>query len=404
MIENIKIAHFIHDEKFPDSAYELFETVAPNCNTFYIASKPSDLKYIKKTPVNFINKFSYKNPFFMRELEKYNIVVLHSLSKFNQQLVLHSDTSKVTFVWIGMGYDYYDLIYDSKNSFLLPETEAIAVKYWNKSIKNLLKVRKIASFLLRKIIEKSSSKPEILKKIHHFAPVLEVEYYLIKNKFNNRLSSGLPRYARWNYGVNRELIDRESENNQVLLGNDILLGNSASFTNNHIEMIDFLSRIDLQDKKVICPLSYGNPEYADFVINYAEKRIKDNFVPVTSFLPYNDYIKMISNCTNVVMNHKRQQAVGNISAMLAKGAKVFLREENPLYQHYKSMGIKLFTIQSLLETPELLEKPLPRDDIQKNKKKIKDFLGSEAAIYKTRCLIEQITQSQKTGSSLALPG
>jgi len=384
-LKNFKFAHFIDDEKFPDYAYELFETVAPGCNDFYLPSEPFDLKYIKKIPVKFISKFTYKNSFFLKKLENYDFVVLHALTEFNQQLVLHTDTSKVTFVWIGMGYDYYDLIYDDPiKSLLLPATKSIAYKL------SLSKasIQKILNFALKKIFGKPLKKRNAVKKIHYFSPVLESEYYAVKDKFNNIF----PQYIRWNYETTANLIDKEDTSNIFFSGHGILLGNSATFTNNHIEIIDFLSNIKLNNKKVICPLSYGDPTYANFVIKYAKSKLGKNFIPLNDFLPYDNYIELISSCSNVIMNNIRQQGAGNIIAMLRKGAKVYLREENPLYQHFNSMGVKIFTIQNLLDNPKLLEKQLSKEDIQNNRIQTINFSGAESAIDKTKNLIKKVTQ------------
>ncbi len=91
------------------------------------------------------------------------------------------------------------------------------------------------------------------------------------------------------------------------------------------------------------------------------------------------------------MNHVRQQGAGNINVMLRKGAKVYLRKENLLYQHFNSMGVKTFTVQNLLDNPKLLEKQLSKEDIRNNKIKTINFCGPESAIDKTKNLIEKVT-------------
>lgn len=384
-VTGIKIAHFIVDEKFPDSAYELFESVAPGCNVFFIASRPKTLKHIKKIPVIFISTSSFRNSSFLKELKQYDFVVLHSLSNFNQKLVLNCNNSEIKFLWVGMGYDYYDLIFDSRDLLYLPETKQIASNYINK--KSKLNIRNILKKIIKKLFYKSLCKKDIIKKIHFFSPVLESEYPLVKNKCDKPF----PAYLAWNYAANSKLLDDSIRYNYRVHGKDILLGNSASLTNNHIEMIDFLSGIDLSGEKIICPLSYGDQNYARDVIKYGEKKLKQNFYPLIDFMEYDQYIDLISRCTNVLMNHVRQQAVGNILAMLSKGAKIFLREENQLYNHFVKLGVKVFTIQQLLAKPSLLDVPLSNDEVVRNRGILKEHFGMDAALEKTRKLIEKIT-------------
>ncbi len=124
MIKNVDILHLVSDEKFIDAAYRNFELVAPSCNTFFVPSWDKKLKYIKNTPVKFINPFSFKNPFFMKSLEKYDFIMLHSLNTFNQRLLANT-SQDLTSVWIGYGYDYYDLIYEDRNWLYQEKTRAI---------------------------------------------------------------------------------------------------------------------------------------------------------------------------------------------------------------------------------------------------------------------------------------
>ena len=391
-MKQLKIAHFMDDGIFPISAYELFEAVAPKCNDFFIASKPHSLKFVKYIPVKFVHKLSFINPLFLKSLEQYDFVVLHSLNLFNRQLVQHSDPSRVTFVWIGMGFDYYDLIFESAESLLLDKTREIAAgarngqPRWRWFLKQLLPLP-LSSFIATK---RNAIKRNAIKKIHYFSPVLENEHKLVKRK----CEPPFPSYIPWNYSSNAKIIDRDCALENTVMGRNILLGNSATPTNNHIEIIDFLSHIDLYGKKIICPLSYGNQKYADFIIKYADNKLGEGFVPIRDFLPLEDYTSLISNCSIVIMNHVRQQGVGNADAMLAKGAKVFLREENPLFQLYKSKGIKVFKIQDLEADPSLLFEDMAKKALENNKKILKQFRGMEIKITMTKNLIEQCCASK----------
>ncbi len=115
----------------------------------------------------------------------------------------------------------------------------------------------------------------------------------------------------------------------------ILLGNSATKTNQHLPAIDVLKRFKDKDILVICPLSYGDDEkYKDSVIAYGKKIMGDKFAPITSYMDKTEYYKMIANCQVAIFNNNRQQAMGNISTALALGCKVFIRKDTPMWGLY----------------------------------------------------------------------
>jgi dTDP-N-acetylfucosamine:lipid II N-acetylfucosaminyltransferase len=380
MIEDIKILHFALDEKFIDVAYENFDSVAPSCNTFIIPSLNKKLNYIKKTPVEFINPYSFKNPLFIKSLEKYNFIVLHSLNTYNKNLVACA-SPRLKFVWIGMGYDYYDIIYEDHESLYQEKTKDIVKNLTNKNKpkNNLLKQ------LTKGIFFKNPEKKEIVKKINFFAPVLENEYDMVASKF----SSNFPDYIDWNYGSTARLIEGKM-NHCSLNGNNILVGNSATPENNHLEVFEFLRTQNLGGKKIICPLSYGDFEYANILKNKGRVYFGDRFLSINEFMPYENYMNLISSCSNVIMNHHRQQGGGNVSAMLYLGAKVFLNEKNPMYAFYEKKGAVIFNMDELYNDSSLLNLHLSDEDIEKNKQILKLNFGEKIILNKTENLIKKV--------------
>lgn len=383
MIENIKILHLTPDEKFTDAAYKNFESVAPLCNTFLTPFYNRKLRYIKKTPVKFINPISFKNPFFIKSLEKYDLIVLHSLNWFNREVVAHSSTN-LKFVWIGMGFDYYDIIYEDNESLYQEKTKEIVKNLTNK--KNTTKY--LAKTIAKSIFGKNLEKKTIIEKIKFFSPVLENEYDTVASKF----SFNFPSYIDWNYGSTAEMIDGKLKHCN-LNGNNILIGNSATPTNNHLEVFEFLRTQSLRGKKIICPLSYGNPEYASILKNKGRSYFGNHFLSIDKFMPYENYINLISSCSNVIMNHHRQQGVGNVVAMLYMGAKVFLNEKNPLYIFYKEEGVIIFTIEELHNNPSLLDLNLSEEDIEKNRQILKLKFNGRMILHKTENLIKKVISS-----------
>ena len=380
MLRNVKIAHFISDEKFPDYAFKQFEHVLPGGNDYFIPVKIKPLKNVKEIPVKRISKIAFKNPFFMRHLKTYNFVILHALTRFNRELVSHAQGIK--FVWIGMGHDYYDLIYKDPLSLYLPKTKVLFKRFDTKYNAKLT----FKQFMIN-LICKNYPKSALLPKIHYFAPVFRNEYDIIAQK----MDGFNPKYIWWNYASNTTLV----QNNTQLVNRNaanILLGNSASIRNNHVEAIDLIKKItnNKKTKRVICPLSYGNRKYADFIEDYGRKNLGSTFNALRSFMPYSEYMELIRGCSNLIMNHLRQEGAGNISAMLFRGAKVFLNKSNPHYEFLNKAGITIFSIDDLQNDPSLLDKKLSHSDIDKNQSILRSRISWETAIKKTENLISTL--------------
>jgi len=129
------------------------------------------------------------------------------------------------------------------------------------------------------------------------------------------------------------------------LNNDyrtILLGNSASPQNNHIEILKILSKFKNEKIKIICPLSYANEStYAEEVIEYGIKVFGDKFQPLTQIIDPDVYKTILAKCDVAIMNHNRQQGLGNVLALLYLGKKVFLRSDTTPFSYFTSLGINI---------------------------------------------------------------
>ena len=106
----------------------------------------------------------------------------------------------------------------------------------------------------------------------------------------------------------------------------VMIGNSGDPTNNHSEMLDLLARYKDEKMQVVCPLAYGGNEgYRQIVISKGISIFGDNFIPWLEMKGKQEYAGQLANVDIAIMNHHRQQGLGNILALLYLGRKVFLR-------------------------------------------------------------------------------
>lgn len=146
---------------------------------------------------------------------------------------------------------------------------------------------------------------------------------------------------------------------------NIQIGNSADPSNFHFEILEKLVRYKKDDIKLFAPLSYGDKEYAEKVIEKGKGVFGDKFYPLTEMLPFEQYLEFLAEIDIAVFNHRRQQAFGNTITLLGLGKKVYLNLESTLNGVFKEFDIKIFDINKI--DIELLDKQARFSNIEKVK-------------------------------------
>ena len=123
--------------------------------------------------------------------------------------------------------------------------------------------------------------------------------------------------------------DKEKRNKTV-----ILLGNSATFTNQHVGALNLLSKYKEENIEIICPLSYGNDKYREMVIEYGNKIFGNKFMPILNYLTPEKYVEIINKADVAIFNNNRQQATANIEIMSYLGKKIYIRNDTSMWEHY----------------------------------------------------------------------
>jgi hypothetical protein len=379
----MKILHLATDDKFLDHAFPVFEAVYPGSNDVFVFSTKTPLKYVKLKPDHIETK---RSPFFYKKAKlgrdaysKYDLVIFHSLgpSTYPELENIPEDTPTI---WLGWGFDYYpDLLHEIP--LCLGNTQGLYNRLAGATPK-----RRAAALVkdLMRLVCPRNSKVRAVEKITVFSPVLPEEYDMVKN---SRPWRCFPKFMPWNYGTMEDNLIKGFEG-EVVTSNAILVGNSATYTGNHAEALDLLQKLGVNDREVVAPLSYGDPQLAKELISLGQEYFSENFEPLMDFMPVHDYVAIIKKCGYVIMNHVRQQAVGNIVIMLYLGARVFVRQENPVYDFFKNSGVVISTVQEIEKKPELLDLPLTEEERASNRAIVSNYWGREKAYERTRKLVE----------------
>ena len=381
MMGHGRILHLAFDEKFIDYAYQSFENVAPGLNDFLVFVD-SDHSYIKKTPYRAVRRRDRLGLSLRREIARYDLVVIHSLHKFWIP-VINSCSASAQFVWVGWGFDYYDIIYPDSNDLLLEATWELKrqAQQTTQPAKRPGLAARLNAWLERLCL--NSDKRRAISRIRYFAPVLPNEYPLVSAAYG---SKPFPQQAVWNYGSLEEVWVKDFIG-QTYAGQNILIGNSAFHACNQLDILNWLSDVNLSERRVLCTLSYGDEAYAKLIRQHGERLLPSNFQALMDFIPLSEYVGLVSSCSHVLMNHVRQQGMGILLIMLYLGSVVFLREENPALHYLRRLGFFVRTMQELMQNPRLLDQRLSMDEIQHNKELLQQHWSKLVIDDHTRQLI-----------------
>jgi len=154
---------------------------------------------------------------------------------------------------------------------------------------------------------------------------------------------------------------------------NIQIGNSADPQNRHLEVLEKLSKYKDHNLKIIVPLSYGNKNYAEEVIQKGREIFGNKFEPLTDFIPFEKYLDLLGQIDIAIFNHRRQQAMGNIVTLLGLGKKVYIRNDITTWELFKKLGIEIYNIEAL--NIDLIDKNMAIE----NKRKIKSYFSKENA-------------------------
>jgi hypothetical protein len=310
--------------------------------------------------------------------EIYNCIILHGIGDFNSQVFL-SSKNKNKFIGVLWGAELYNRQELLGRSVLGKLTAVIEPRLYRKSFTEQFKdnLRKI--YYSKQDIDQDTVK-DTAGSLSYLATLYKEEYdYFVERKIIRDDCI----YVPFTYYPLEFIM--KSDMNSIIKGNDILLGNSASATNNHLEAFELLKQMAIGNRKIVVPLSYGNPVYANYIQNEGEAQFGKNFSALRKFLPLADYNKEVQNCGIVVMNHYRQQAVGNILASLWLGSKVYLNETNTMYHYLRRIGIHIYSIEKeLFPGNEAAFQNLSFEEIDHNRRILVHEIGEEHIVHRLR--------------------
>lgn len=373
----LRIIHCITDEKFVDCIIATFDFLQDRSISRYVHitnNANQQFRYLHKFEgVEYVNISQFLSVLYSGDCD---IVFLHNLQSMPLKFISKIPKA-VKVVWLSWGFDIYGHMGSRPlvpiPNLLQPETRKLL---WDKQLISKLKN-------LYKITRNRQLKKAVAR-VDYYSGIIPEEYNMMsKVPFFHAKQIDF-RYATPLSDITLSLLETEKPVN----GRNILIGNSGDPSNNHVDIFLKLSNLNLSERYIYVPLSYGDDfRYIKKIKELGVKLWGDYFVALDNFLPYNEYKEIISSCGFRFFGHERQQALGNINLALMDGCKLFLSDTSVLWRHLKKMGINLYSIQKDINQ-ECLSSNMDIEKNNENRKIIIEDLLTSTQINRLYDMIE----------------
>jgi dTDP-N-acetylfucosamine:lipid II N-acetylfucosaminyltransferase len=283
----------------------------------------------------------------------YKRVVFHGMFGYKRcfKLILSIDLSKAN--WVCWGYDIYDF-----------KGNCRTIKG---RVKNLVKV--LFARRLNKILCLNQGDKELVESQYNLDPsIVEVLPYPIM-------------------GLNRS--------KQPPIVNKVkkfLLGNSATASNNHIQLFESVKHLKDTDVEFIVPLNYGGkPEYVEHILNEGNRLLGGQFKPVLEMLDLASYVNLLAQVDVALFAHDRQQGLFVAYYMLLHGKKLYLKSLTSSFSSFFNAGFNVFDLASVSQNN--LKEVIDMSDVKRdeNINLTEEMYTEKALSYKWLNFMQRIT-------------
>lgn len=371
---SIRVLHCLVDDKFIDSLIDVFEqTKGQHTHEYVLITKEKKVKYnlIRKT--SFVQNILSDDCIDYVNNGNFNLVIIHGLASF-PIFEISKIKQPIKVLWKAWGYDIYRYPDEISPFIKLNRFNPLTKKYRDTKCRKYklaqLKVRIYNIFHRKKIVK-------AIRRIDYFSGCLPIEYRLMQRVSYFRARQLEFDYFDFNSGFTQELV-----NDYAILGNNILVGNSAGIPNNHLDILFSLKKLTSRERTIVLPLSYGGEkDYKEDVIKFAKEYWGENCNAIERFMPKDEYFSILESCGYAIFGYEQQAALGNIVQALWQGVKVFFSETSICYKYFKSQGFLVYSIQTEL-TNESIINPLSNEEKKLNRKAFLKILSVDVCLSK----------------------
>jgi len=381
------IVHFIIDEKVSSQIIDNFGRDKKN-NSFLVFSQGNELTHLKGYEDR-VRIFHFEKEDINEVLSQWTVsgILTHAMH-LEYAEAINCLKLQCRLGWYTWGFDIYAL------PRIKPKTYAIQTAGYLRSSERFLGLRRwlLKSDLLRSVFYRFRSDKDrysilfqAMKKLDFMATYLREDYDFFKRYY--------PEYKMKFVYAPFSTIDQYLAGNESLRvksgSNNMLIGNSNSVESNHLDAFKRIAEAGQDYGQVYVPLSYGKDlNYRQRVLATGEERLGEQFEPLMDFMDRSRYLEILQSCSVGIFYHYRQQAMGNIMAMLYMGSRVYLSEKNPAFAFFSSNNIRVFSLEQ--EFQIYGSSHLEQTEAEANRKELNRLFGREEVHTRIDQLLEQL--------------
>lgn len=354
------ILHIFNDQKkFSKGYFQMLSHHDVQLSTMKLVHYGKKDGYFKTLGLDTVFIRNFYNPFtnvkLIRELFRAQKVIVHSLaSPYLLLMIILFPSIAGKIYWVIWGKDLY----------------------FFHSLKHIRFYHRMYEWLRKKAIRKITKICSIFKEDYELA----CQWYGVHAE-NIEMVSLYP-YALCKSAEVKDSPECVKSNNLI-----ILLGNSASETNNHEDVLRILAEHRDNIGQIICPLSYGgNNRYVKKIVNIGKQLFGDKFHPLLEFIPRERYFELINQIDVGIYNYDRQEGLGNIWSLILSKKTVYMKKETSTTKFFERNGIVVKDIQECRYKNITL---LPEILLEKNIEQLSPLVSEEFSINKWKQIFEQ---------------
>ena len=332
------ILHLLSEPKFDLHIIAQIEECCPEDNIFLLLVTDQSLAYV---PDVYKDKIIYKEDFASIDFSTIDGVIIHFLSIEKARLLL-SIPKGIPVGWSIWGGDFYNFLPEFRNKIYSELTN----KYLNRNHKRPW----FYYTFLDKIVFPNSENYRLWKKVKERTKIYSTVTPPEKDLVQKYFKPGAKYTPFPTYSIEKVLDVNDFEN---IIAKDcshinLLIGNSGHPSGNHLEILNFIQQLKIEDLTIHLPLTYGNKDYIRYICETGYSKFGEKFRPLTVHLESAEFLNYINRINIFIFNNYRQQGIGTIIMALWSGGKVYLSNKNVTSSFFRDNGIIFFSIEDNL--------------------------------------------------------
>lgn len=183
---------------------------------------------------------------------------------------------------------------------------------------------------------------------------------------------------------------------------EVQIAHNAFQFNNHVKLIDMLSKFKNENIRFIIPMSYGvygingrfgGNLYRESIKKVAKSSLGKKVVIIGKNIPFERYISTLWNIDIAVFDFERPCALGTLRILLLMEKKIFIPAGTPLYNFLKEKRLPVFDTNSI---PYMTYEEFISPPIYTNKDWVYEYLDNQKSIeYWNDMFLSLINEKEK---------